>query len=365
MSVMDRRNMDSYIELLRRLIGLKTITANVNAVNRAQDTLRVFLSEHGITCTMEELDGRKILYGSTVPGKTPDLLLNAHVDVVPAENDSQFCPVTEGDWIVGRGSGDCLGNAVCAVKTLCEADDDVSIGVIFSADEETGGRTTGRMVSLGYAARRLVCVLDNYDDDNICFAQKGIMYLKLSTRGVSGHSSTPWLFDNPVDKLITGYARLLEKWQNPTAEDSWHASIAGTMLHAGIIANQIPDAAEMSVNVRYTRPEEKEEIINFIRETTGAEVEYVSGRAPLAVRSDAKELELLAGVMEKYLGKRPGLTRMHGATDASYFASGSAPVAIIGIKFIGAHAKSERASLSSLEKYSLVLGDLAKALKQS
>ena len=362
---MDCRDMEPYIELLRQLIGLKTITAHVENVNRAQDTIRAFLSEHGVTCAMEELDGRKILYASTVPGKTPDLLLNAHVDVVPAENDAQFSPAIEGDWIVGRGSGDCLGNAVCAVKTLCEADHDVSIGAVFSSDEETGGRTTGHMVSLGYAAKRLVCVLDNYDDDNICFAQKGIMHLKLSTRGVSGHSSTPWLFDNPVDKLISGYARLLEKWHNPTAEDSWHASIAGTMLRAGIIANQIPDAAEMSVNVRYTRPEEKEEILDFIRKTTGAEVEYVSGRPPLAVRSDAKELDLLAGVMEKHSGKRPDLTRMHGATDASYFASGSAPVAIIGIKFSGAHAKSERASLSSIEKYSLVLNDLARALKRS
>ena len=245
---MNRENMAIYVELLRRLIGMKTVTADVNAVNRAQDTLRAFLSEHGLNCAMEELDGRKILYASTVPGKNPDLLLNAHVDVVPAEDDSQFNPVIDGDWIVGRGSGDCLGNAVCAVKTLCEAEPGVSIGAIFSSDEETGGETTRHMVLRGCAARRLVCVLDNFDDDNICFAQKGIMYLKLSARGTSGHSSTPWLFDNPIDKLVTGCARLLEKWQNPVQDDQWHASIAGTMMRAGIIANQIPDTAEMTVS---------------------------------------------------------------------------------------------------------------------
>ena len=361
---MDRRNMEPYIGLLRQLIGLKTITAHVENVNRAQDTIRAFLSEHGVTCAMEELDGRKILYASNTPGKTPDLLLNAHVDVVPAENDAQFSPVIEGDWIVGRGSGDCLGNAVCAAKTLCEAGPGVSIGAIFSSDEEAGGRTTEHMVRLGYAARRLVCVLDNFDDDNICFAQKGIMYLKLSARGTSGHSSTPWLFDNPIDKLVTGWARLLEKWKNPAKDDQWHASIAGTMLHAGIIANQIPDTAEMTVNVRTTRPEEEESIMKFIRETTGLEVEYVSGRPPLAVRSDAEDLDLLAEVMAEHFGKKPGFTRMNGATDACHFAAGSAPVAIIGIRFSGAHAKSERASLSSLESYSLMLGKLARTLKQ-
>lgn len=362
---MDGENMAVYVELLKKLIGMRTVTADVNAVNRAQDALRSFLTEHGLACTMEELDGRKVLYASTVPGKTPDLLLNAHVDVVPAENDSQFSPVVEGEWIIGRGSGDCLGNAVCAVKTLCEAGPDISVGAVFSSDEETGGLTTKHMVSLGYAARRLVCVLDNYDDDNICSAQKGIMYLKLAARGTSGHSSAPWLFDNPVDKLVAGYARLLEKWKNPVQDDQWHASIAGTMMRAGIIANQIPDTAEMTVNVRYTRPEERESIVGFIRETTGLEVEFVSGRPPLAVRESAEELDLLAAVMAKHFGKKPEFTRMNGATDACYFAAGSAPVAIIGIKFSGAHAKSERASLVSLERYSLMLEELARSLKES
>jgi acetylornithine deacetylase/succinyl-diaminopimelate desuccinylase-like protein len=119
----------------------------------------------------------------------------------------------------------------------------------------------------------------------------------------------------------------------------------------------------MSVNVRCTRPEERESIMEFIREITGLEVEYVSGRPPLAVRNDAEELDLLAEVMAKHFGKKPGFTRMNGATDACHFAAGSAPVAIIGIRFSGAHAKSERASLASLERYSLMLGELAQVLR--
>ena len=167
----------------------------------------------------------------------------------------------------------------------------------------------------------------------------------IAERSVSGYDLGVGAFESPSDIFLDHNGILYDENGDKLLDD--HTLVALTIM------------------IAESRPEEKEKIINFLRETTGAEVKYVSGRAPLAVRSDAKELDLLAGVMEKHFGKRPGLTRMHGATDASYFASGSAPVAIIGIKFSGAHAKSERASLSSIEKYSLVLNDLARALKRT
>ena len=57
--------------------------------------------------------GRSNVWGRLGPGGSPSLLLNGHVDVVPAEpagwRDDPFTPVTSGGWMTGRGAGDMKG----------------------------------------------------------------------------------------------------------------------------------------------------------------------------------------------------------------------------------------------------------------
>lgn len=353
--------MQKYISLLEKLIRMRPVSDDISAVNRVQETLCSFLQEHGIHCTMEELKGRKILYAATHPGKMPDLLLNAHVDVVPVEDDSQFEPVTRDGWMYARGAGDCLGNAVCFAKLLCEAEKELSIGAIFSADEEIGGETTEFMTSNGYAGRRLVCIVDG-KSDAVSYAQKGTMNVKLSATGISGHASRPFNCDNAADKLITGYTKFRSTWQNPTATDSWHNSMALTVMHSGIIANKIPDSAEMIINFRYIAQEEREKILQSLREITGLDVELLSFRDPVVADKDAPELKVLARIMQKHLEKEPLFYRMDGATDASFFINGPAPVAILGTNAADAHGRNEKVELDSIRKYAEILKETAREL---
>ena len=315
--------MQEYLNLLNELIRLRPTTENIPAVNRAAETIRDFLAGRGLHCAMEELDGRKILFASNVPGKTPGLLLNAHLDVVPAAYESQYEPEYRDGWLYARGSSDCLGNAVCIVKSLCEADPSVSIGAIFTTNEETGGETTGHMVKLGYQAKHLIMVMDHWDNYNICCAQKGILIVKLTAHGKGGHSSAPWAFDNPIDKLMDGYLKFRQSWKNPTKEDSWHTSMAATVINGGLVGNQIPDTAEMLLNFRYLEPGENEKIMQRLRETTGLEVTLTHTCPPVAVSQDAPELKILADTVKEITGVQPGFSRMHGATDARWFANHS------------------------------------------
>src|SRR5262249_10203508 len=54
--------------------------------------------------------GRPNVLGRINPGGTPSLLLNGHVDVVPAESGrwagDPFRPVRADGWLTGRGAGD-------------------------------------------------------------------------------------------------------------------------------------------------------------------------------------------------------------------------------------------------------------------
>jgi acetylornithine deacetylase len=57
--------------------------------------------------------GRANVWGRLGEGGSPSLLLNGHVDVVPAEpavwRDDPFAAVTSGGWMTGRGAGDMKG----------------------------------------------------------------------------------------------------------------------------------------------------------------------------------------------------------------------------------------------------------------
>ena len=81
-------------------------------------------------------------------GEGPKILLNGHVDVVPADpsgwSNDPFEPVVKNGKIFGRGSADMKGSDACQIyslKALVETGADFrgSITPTFTTDEEVGG----------------------------------------------------------------------------------------------------------------------------------------------------------------------------------------------------------------------------------
>lgn len=341
------------LELLKDLIRCKAVSKDIPAVNRAVDRMHSFLSEHGLHCTVEELDGRRILYASTTPGKVQDILLNAHLDVVPAP-DSMFEPEERDGKLFARGSSDCQGNSAVLAQVLCDLSAKASVGAIFSTDEETGGETTARMVELGYSARKIILILDA-SPYAIANAQKGIISLTLRAHGKGGHSSEPWMLDNPIDRLIDGYRKLRDAWP-PLPEDHWGNTMTPCILSGGSAANQVPDTAEMVLNIRFIREEDQESIIRQAGKLSGLEVIVNATSAPAFVDETHPLMQKLKTAMQKKFPDHPiGFFRMHGATDARHFAKNGVPVAILGTEGGGMHSSGEWVSLQSLEDYRSLL----------
>ncbi len=352
--------MQKYFDLLKKLIRNRAVSSDVEAVNRSIDDMLEFFQNAGLHCTVETKDDRKILFVCSQPIKRPKLLLVNHLDVVPAA-DELYEPREENGWLIGRGARDCLGDAVCAAKVLCDARPEDSVGGIFSSDEEIGGWTAARMAELGYCATELICVMDTWNENNISVAEKGSLTMRVTAYGRSGHSSRPWEFDNPVDKLVDGYSRLKSVWVQPTDKDPWHDSLAATIMKAGAATNQVPDTAEMILNVRYTEKRTAEEIMEQIRSVTGLQVDYVKGCLPAFTDENAPVLEKLARSMERTFGFFPSHTRMNGATDARHFVNCGVPFAIIGVEGKGVHGPAERVRLDSIREYAEVLTDFLRS----
>ena len=348
--------MDIDLPFLLDLLRIPSVTDDVPQVNRSVAAMRGWLEARGVFCETEAMpDGREFLYASVVKGeRTPKLLLNAHLDVVPAPA-ALFEPRLEGDWLFGRGTSDCKGNAVAVAAALAAlAGSGASVGAVFSSDEEEGGFTSAEAVSRGCRATVLTAVVDA-GAWSITYAQKGVASFRLVAKGRGGHSSRPWAFDNPIDRLFDGWTRVRAAWP-AIPDDHWGDSIAATVVRAGAVHNQIPNEASMVVNVRFVEPGAVPRITAFVREKSGLETEVLATCEPVVCDADAPALAALREAMAKAFGREIPMARMHGATDARHFAGpGAAPVAMIGVEGWRCHDEGEGATLASIQAYADLL----------
>jgi len=101
--------------LLRDLVRIPSVSADVAAVNRAVDFARADFERRGLFCTVvTNAQGRKMLWVANVPDKTPDVVFSSHLDVVPAQATEQFEPAEKDGWLYGRGVADSKEHVVLA-----------------------------------------------------------------------------------------------------------------------------------------------------------------------------------------------------------------------------------------------------------
>lgn len=342
--------MNDTIALLERLIRTRPVTSDPERVNAATDIMRDYLASRGVFCRVEEFDGRKILYASNRESGTPEIILNSHLDVVPA-SEEQFEPVIRDGKLFGRGACDCLGNAVCLTEILLKAN--VHVAAVFSADEETGGRTTKHMVDLGYTAKHVVLILDSGDDPTIIYEQKGILVVHLTAKGRDGHAAYPWKCEDPIDKLMAGFAKFRAKWQNPTSDTDWRNSMAACMMSAGTAPNQIPGEATMTINFRLVDEASRDVILRDLKETTGCEVTLGEDIPPVSFDKDDPVFLLLQRVLSDEVkgGLEIPLARICGATDSRHWRKLGVPVPVLGVTGANEHSAGEYVVLDSISRY--------------
>jgi len=341
--------MKQSVELLRELMACRPVTRDVERVNQAVDIMATYLAGEGIHTVIETLGDRKILYAATTPGKTPPVLLNAHLDVVPAEKEL-FELREEDGWLYGRGTQDCIGNSVVAAQTLIRVKDELDLGVIFSTDEEIGGETTAAMVERGYTATNMILVMDgaNYA---ITIAQKGVLTVVLRATGTACHGAEPWRGENAIDKLIDGYVRIRELFPPVTPPDEWQNTMIAAKIQAGTVSNRVPDSAEMTLNIRYIEQGSDKQILSQLRDASGLEVTRSEQCPPVVFSEDTPAFTRLARCMDACLSKKTAIVRMNGATDARHFVSVGVPIGIIGIPGGNPHATNERITCGGMAEY--------------
>ncbi|OPY66085.1 MAG: Succinyl-diaminopimelate desuccinylase [Syntrophorhabdaceae bacterium PtaU1.Bin034] len=199
-------------------------------------------------------------------GKT--LVLNVHLDTVPAGNPSSwrhdpFSGAIEDGRIYGRGACDTKGAWAPMVLAM-------------EAIRQSGAKLQGQVIFSAVVMEELTCsvgmrtlldrtLIDNRPDYiilgeptglNIAIGHKGRTELAVSTGGRSCHASTPWEGDNAIYKAgraITSIERLAgEINSGPGDEVFGKTSLAMTdiVCNPGV-RNVIPDSCTMYLDYRF------------------------------------------------------------------------------------------------------------------
>ncbi len=346
----------STVNLLKKMMAFKPVSDDLPAVNNLTAFLDDYLKSHGVWTRVERVGKRNALYAATRRTRSPRILAVTHLDVVPAE-PNLFTMRRNGDWLFGRGVGDCLGNAAVLAQTLIRLNGQANTGGIFSTDEEIGGNTTAAFVQRGYTGGAILVLDSSGLKPHLMVAQKGILALRLSAKGKACHSSTPWAGSNAIDKLIEGYIKARALIPPVRPNDTWHTTISANVIRGGAVHNRVPDEAELILDIRWTEAVNPSELVRRIKKASGLKVEIIAKCPALTTNPEQPIVRKFSHAMHKAFGRAPIIGRLNGATDARHFATMKTPTIITSIPYEGPHASNERASARGIERFETFLRD--------
>lgn len=316
-------------------------------------------------------DTRANVVAEAEGGPGPTLLINTHLDTVPAgERELWTVPPFEGEVregrIYGRGSVDAKGVAASvlgALKTLAEEGWPIRGRVVFAAvsDEEVEGKGTKRLIRAGLRAD--YAVVGEPTSLEVCTAHKGRLVLEVGVTGRSAHASVPWRGSN----AIVHAARLIERIDKvgfrKRSRLLGRPTCSVTLIRGGVKDNIIPDRCVFTLDVRTLPSMSLDEVVRTIERRLGRSlpggsyslriVNYVPpAETPAGSRLVKAGLESVNEVL-----KRRGRARGFRATcDMSFLVNvAGIPTIILGPGDIDeAHKVDESVKIEDLTNASLV-----------
>lgn len=210
--------------------------------------------------------GRPNVVGRINPGGSPSLLLNGHVDVVPAEaalwSTDPFVPVRSGGWLSGRGAGDMKGGfalgrlAVAALRRTMPDALSGELTFLSAIEEECTGNGTLAACNAGVLGDAVI-VLEPTDLD-LLLGGVGVLWIEIEIAGVPAHAEAADRAQNPIRSVPAILAALAEFEDEINADaDPAFGEIArpynvnvGTVT-AGDWASSVPGRAVMRVRVGF------------------------------------------------------------------------------------------------------------------
>lgn len=343
---------DELVTLTTDLVRHESIADRPDQLTACIDYVAAYLAAiPGIFVERSEAEGKPAIVAALRATQTPALMLNGHLDVVVGRPE-QFVPEVRDGRIYGRGTQDMKGS--CAVmlrllRDLAARPERPDVAFQFVTDEEIGGaHGTGRLLESGWRCDFMLCLEPT--DMGILFEHKGGMWVELRLPGRTAHGSRPWDGHNPVRDLAHGLMAIEARYPVPAGAHEWRTTVTPTLLRAGAGSrNQVPPAADVTFDIRYTADDSPERILADLTECFPSATLLVNEAGPgLYTDPEHPAVCRVADLLERRLGATPRFYREHFATDARYYTSAGIPAVCLGPVGAGLHSDEEWVSIDSL-----------------
>lgn len=361
---MTRATNSKLIESVSQLLAYESTSKRPDDLRAALHFVETRLNQvQGITVEHFESEGSQSLlayFGDSRPTEF-DVLLNAHVDVVPG-TVNQFKPTVRDNRLYGRGAADMKAAAFVMADVFCDLAPKVpyALGFQVVTDEEVGGHNGTRyQVEHGVNAK-FVLAGEDTPRNSICVAMCGTCWVEFEVKGKSAHSGYVWKGENAVIKATKLIERLLSEFPIPT-QDSWvtTANIAYIETDEKLF-NRVPDTSRFGVDFRYVpsdgRFSTRESVVAFLSSLDRSAKFTIKQYEPSHSTDPQNDsVQKLVSAVAQVTGSKPSLVNRHGAADVRFYSAAGTPAVTMGLPDNGTHSASEYVELSAVSEYQEVI----------
>jgi len=369
-------------ELIKETISLTKELIKVNTTNPpgnelpAAEFLASWMEKHGYEVHIQKIEKNRgnvvgIIKGT---GEKPALILNGHLDVVPAGRLEEWSYDPFGAEVVenkiyGRGSTDMKGAvAAMTVAGYMIAKENVKLkgDLIVSAvaGEEVNSIGAKYFAETDWFRNSMGIVIGEPTAMDLVVAHKGALWVKIKTYGKAAHGSLPHLGVNAILHMVEVIRKLAKyKFKYEPVKLLTPPTMNIGTIRGGIKTNVVPDYCEITVDMRTLPSQKHEELIedlnNILKElgekipNFKAELEIVNNRKPLLTDPKSPLVLEAKKAYREVFGIEPEPKGVTYYTDASEFLlhPGCPPIIIIGPGRIElAHKPNEYVEIDLLAK---------------
>lgn len=352
--------MNETLVQLKRLISFRTITGNREQILKAFSYIESLLSGLPIDFHYFEKDGHvsQLAYLRGRSWSKPEVILNGHIDVIPAEPNA-FVPKQKGDVIIGRGGADMKGGVlaiISALRAYAQNPGKHNIVSLITSDEETGGvNGVGALAEQLSKTAKFVIVGDGprYDQMLITNREKGGLWVEVIADGKSAHAARPWLGENAIEKILRAIT-IIKNHVGEIEKEAWKSTYNVALIEtSNKTPNVVPATARAIVDIRFTPDLAKtpKQLFDALQKKIPfATLRALTDVALLETKPSNEWIKKFQKGARRAIGSNLPLGFGHAASDGRYFAAHKIPTILIGPMGGNWHGKDEWVSIKSVEK---------------
>jgi acetylornithine deacetylase len=413
---MSRSSLDATVDemLPRALEVLQRLVAEPSTVGQEQGAEEVLASElEAIGFAVERLAipesigedplagvpsasyaGRYDVIGHRGVGGGRSLLINGHIDVVPADESGPwssppFAPRVVDGWLRGRGAADMKGGFAAGLLALWALDQaepgwlgDGRLSWVAAIEEEYTGNGTLAAARAGVLAE--AAILLEPTELDVLLAGIGIIWIEIEIAGRAAHVEAAGGAVNP----ILGIQRVIDALQGFERElDAAHAqdpdpafapiahpyNVSVGTVAAGDWISSVPPVARLGVRVGHPRAWTTDDAFGRVREavlTATAADPWLAEHPPVfrlngfraegyAQDPDTPVVRAIEAAHREVHGAAPALVSMGSTTDARFYVNRfGVPAAAYGPRTRNMHGTDEAVEIASIADCARVVARL-------